>query len=70
MNQPTAQKLAEIASQFSPIAKEQVTAEFVGGSLYIFGSEIACLRLSIHYRHHPKARAEYSENLKTWFFTF
>lgn len=44
-----------------------VELEIVGGKLYVFASELNCLRL-YHY-FNGKGRAEWSENLKTFFYT-
>jgi len=52
------------------IAKEAVTVEQIGGAIYAFGSELAVLRLFHKYRHSDlnSIHANYSENMKTWFF--
>ncbi len=49
--------------EWSKLAGEPVTVEQVGGVLYAFGSELACLRLEHKMRC---GRAAWSENLKTW----
>jgi hypothetical protein len=49
------------------IAGETLDVEYVKGTLYGYGSELACLRLEHKYRN-PKARAFYSKNLNTWTF--
>jgi hypothetical protein len=46
-----------------------VTVEQINGDFYAFGSELACLRLFYKFRAVEGARAEYSSNLDTWFFT-
>lgn len=51
-----------------PVRVEQITA-----SLYVFGSELACLRIFAKYNargaaHCPKARVGYSTNMLSWFF--
>lgn len=51
------------AKTWSEYAKEPVTVEEIGGQLYAFGSELACLRLEHHMR---VGRAAWSPNLKTW----
>lgn len=71
--QATAQQLARAQRDMSAIAKEQVTVEQIGGSLYAFGSEIATLRIFAKYNAngaHPnaKARVGYSENMKSFYF--
>lgn len=51
---------------------EKITVEVIGGTVYAFGSELAVLRISRYYAlsmHENKSRLNYSENLKTWFFS-
>jgi hypothetical protein len=51
------------------IAKESLEMKELGGALYAFGSELACLRLFHKYRHcGDRADSGFSENLKTWYF--
>jgi hypothetical protein len=52
--------------EWSKYAQEQVEVEEIGGCIYAFGSELACLRLEHKMR---VGRAMYSENLKTWTYT-
>lgn len=61
-------QIARAAAEWSKIAKEDVTVEQTGGTLYAFGSELACLRLFHAFRGTSTARVEYSTNLSTWFF--
>lgn len=49
------------------IAKEDLTIEKVHGCVYAFGSELACRRLHDSFKGFSRV-AEYSLNLKTWFF--
>jgi hypothetical protein len=49
------------------IAKETLDVEYVKGTLYGYGSELAVLRLEHKYKS-PKARAFYSKNIDTWVF--
>jgi hypothetical protein len=51
-------------------AEEPVTVEKVRGTLYVYGSELACRRIEYTFRHTPKGRTSfgYSKNLGTWFF--
>lgn len=55
-----------VAREWGAIAGEQITIEQIGGVIYAFGSELACLRIEHTMR---KGRAVYSENLKTWTYT-
>lgn len=65
----TVEKLAALKIGFSALSGESVTVEVMGDDLYIFGSELACLRLAYQYRQTPDLiRAQYSENLRTWYF--
>jgi hypothetical protein len=51
------------------IAKETLELDQIGGAVYAFGSELACLRLFHKYRYcGDKAATGFSENLKTWYF--
>lgn len=51
------------------IAKEVLELDQIGGAIYAFGSELACLRLFHKYRHcGDRVATGFSENLKTWYF--
>jgi hypothetical protein len=55
--------------EFEKHAKETLDLKELGGALYAFGSELACLRLSKVYRHcGDRAASGFSENMKTWYF--
>ena len=56
-------------ADFETHAKETLELKELGGALYAFGSELACLRL-FHKYHHSDDRAAsgFSENLKSWYF--
>jgi hypothetical protein len=57
------------ASQtFSQIAGESVAVEEIKGTLYGYCTELGALRL-FHKYNSPKARAAYSQNLQTWYFS-
>jgi hypothetical protein len=64
MREPTATQLARVAADYSRIAQEAVRVEWVTGALYVFASELACLRL-LHKM--PALRIGYSPNLRTWY---
>jgi len=56
-------------AEFERYAKETLSVEDIAGSLYAFGSELACLRLLNVYRNCGDAvKVAYSENQNTWFF--
>jgi hypothetical protein len=65
----TTQQLERINKTYQPYAGEAIEVEQICGSIYIYGSELACLRM-YHKASNKSARAGYSENLKTWYFTF
>lgn len=55
--------------EFEIHAKENLVVEEISGTVYAFGSELACLRLLNTYRHcGDRVAAKFSENKKTWFF--
>ena len=60
--------LAERATkEWSEIAGEPLEIQEVGGALYAFGSELACLRLEHKMRI---GRANYSLTRLSWFYEF
>ncbi len=66
----TEQMQQRVVKDWSRIAGETVAVDVLGGCLYGFASELACLRLAYQYRY-MKAdayRAEYSANRTSWFF--
>ena len=66
----TEDKLRNITTMFSGFAKEEVKIDFIGGALYVFGSELACLRIFYKYRYTKSAVAGYSKNRNTWYFSY
>jgi hypothetical protein len=55
--------------EFEKHAKESLDVVSLGGALYAFGSELACLRLERAYRYcGDRAGADFSENRQTWYF--
>lgn len=56
------------------IAKEDIKVEYTGGSFYVFGSELATLRIFMKYSNKGKSNpggkfdVGYSENLKKFYF--
>ena len=56
------------AQELGRIAGEPTQYSEIGGHLYIYGSELATLRLLKHYKLHKKTEQGYSKNLKTFFF--
>jgi hypothetical protein len=62
--------MKRVENDWVEIAQEPIKVEQIGGAIYAFCSEIAALRLFHKYRgtDESKIHANYSENLKTWFF--
>lgn len=50
-------------------SQETLEIRSIGGCLYAFGSEVATLRLLKKYRESKNARADYSVNLRTFYFS-
>lgn len=65
---PTEGLMACTTRDFSAIADEPVTVEFIGGAVYVFGSELACLRVFYKYRRTPGACIGHSPNRRTWYY--
>jgi len=51
------------------VAKESMNIEQIRGTIYAYCSELAALRLYKYYGGHKDVRANYSENLQTWYFS-
>ena len=61
--------LKRAKADFEKYAKEDLELKELGGALYAFGSELACLRLFYVYRHcGDRADSGFSQNLNTWYF--
>lgn len=60
----TENDLKRTQRDYSRIAGEQVVVEQIRGALYVYGSELATLRL---FRKMPHINQGYSENLKTFY---
>jgi hypothetical protein len=55
--------------EFETHAKEALDVQSLGGALYAFGSELACLRLAKTYRScGDRADSGFSQNLNSWYF--
>lgn len=70
--QATQIQLTRLAASYKAITKEDVTCEQIDNTIYVFGSEVACLRLfyKMNLPVEKQAKVEYSENMSTWFFSF
>lgn len=51
------------------MAGEEIQVETIDDAIYIFGSELACLRIAHNYIS-PEIRARYSELLQSWYVCF
>ena len=58
--------IAKATKEYTKLAGEPVTVENIGGTIYVFGSELATLRL---FRAMPSRNQGFSENLKSFYFS-
>lgn len=65
----TKNQLARIGKDLAGIAGEPVEVEDIKGVVYVFGSELATLRLLLQYRNNTQARVGYSQNYHSHFFS-
>jgi hypothetical protein len=63
----TAEQKKRIKREWMHVTKEEITIKVMGNDIYAFGSECSCLRL-LRLLVPMKCKAEYSINLKSWFF--
>ena len=61
--------LAHFTKEINGIAGEECECREIGGAFYMFGSELATLRCLKVYRNCKNARAGWSENLNTFYFS-
>lgn len=61
-------KIHRAAREWSEIAGEPVSVEEIKGTLYAYGSELACLRLYRKWTGAKNVTSGYSTNMKTWYF--
>ncbi len=57
--------LSKAEKEYTKIAGEPIKVEQIASAIYVYGSELATLRL---FRAMPSRRQGYSENLKTFYF--
>lgn len=62
----TESQLERVQRTYSKIAGENVTVEQISGAIYVYGSELATLRL---FRKMPNMRQGYSTNLQKFYFS-
>jgi hypothetical protein len=65
---PTKEQLLRTQQDWEEIAGEGVDVESVKGTIYGYCSELGALRLEHRYKA-TNARAGYSKNLGTWYFS-
>lgn len=59
----------KVKAEFEKYSKETLEVKELGGAVYAFGSELACLRLFYAYRKSfDQIDFGFSENLNTWYF--
>jgi len=63
--EPTADLMQRTAREWSQIAGEPVSVEYIGGYLYAFGTEFGMLRLAHKFR---SFNVKFSENRQVWRF--
>jgi len=64
----TATQLERLTKDLQVIAKEQLDVQLVGGCIYAFGSELACLRLEHKYNNTAKAYCKFSDSINSFYF--
>jgi hypothetical protein len=62
----TEERIARVTKEWSQLAGDSLRIEAIGGAIYAFGSELACLRL--HYKMRV-GEVKFSENLQSWFYS-
>lgn len=65
----TKNQLARIGKDLAGIAGEPVEVEEIKGLVYVFGSELATLRLLLQYRNNPNARVGHSIPRDSYYFS-
>ncbi len=68
----TINHINRVKSDWLQVTKEDIEVEYIKGTFYAFGSELACLRLFLHYNkvvRNKKTRTEYSKNMLSWYFS-
>ena len=65
----TDNQLARIRKDLAGIAGEPCDVQDISGCIYVFTSELGSLRLLQKYRDCKNARAGYSENRQTFYFS-
>ncbi|MCF6204057.1 MAG: hypothetical protein L3J59_10385 [Methylococcaceae bacterium] len=67
---PTKGQQKRLTNHYRKIAKSDVTIKVIHEIIYVFGSELSCLRLFHHYRMSmDKISFKYSKNRNSFFFS-
>ena len=61
--------IKRLAQDWGRIAKEPITGDWIGDTLYAFGSELAMLRLFHAFCRDSSARIGFSKPKNTWYFS-
>jgi hypothetical protein len=61
--------LKRVQKDWEKISGETMDVEYIKGTVYGYGSELAVLRLYHKYKNPAKTRTFFSQNLSTWVFT-
>ena len=65
----TNNQIKRLVDNYSNIAKEAVTVEIIVETIYVFGSELATLKLLKKFNKAKNVNQGYSENLETFYFS-
>lgn len=65
-NEFTPAQLERVSAEWSRIAQEPVKIEEIKGTVYAFGSELACYRLAHKFR---SFNVKHSANCNSWYFS-
>jgi hypothetical protein len=67
----TKEQLKRFQRDLQEVAQEPVSVEQIHDTYYVFGSELACLRIYYKYRKNDPDTIEviYSKNLNSWIFS-
>jgi hypothetical protein len=69
-----ATQMSRAVVMMQEFAGEEVSVEKIGTATYVFGSELACLRIFAKYQtngaiHNSKARVGFSKEFASWYFS-
>mgnify|MGYP001636526621 CR=1 FL=1 len=67
-HEPSPETMKRFQNDWAKIAGETMDVEYIKGTMYGYGSELAVLRLYVKYANPSKTRTFFSKNLNTWVF--